>query len=56
MKKGNIGVLLSDDNGELYKVRFIGESGLVKIERLIDGFTRWIYGRDFWVLLDQLPA
>ena len=52
MIKGQIGVMLADDSGELYRVRFVGES-LVKAERLADGFTRWLYPKDFWVLLPE---
>lgn len=52
MIKGQIGVMLADDSAELYRVRFVGES-LVKVERLSDGFTRWLYPKDFWVLLPE---
>lgn len=55
MIKGQIGVMLSDDSAELYRVRFIGED-LIKVERLIDGFSRWLYPRDFWVVMDELQG
>jgi hypothetical protein len=55
MKKGNIGVMLSDDSAELYRVRFVGED-LIKVEKLSDGFTRWLYPRDFWVLIEELEG
>lgn len=51
--KGEIGVMRSGDQTELYRVRFVG-NGLIKIERLVDGFTRWLYPRDFQVLPDGL--
>lgn len=54
MKRGNIGVMLSDDNGALHRIRFVGED-LIKIESLDNGFTRWLYPKDFWVVLDNLP-
>lgn len=52
MTKGQIGVMLADDSAELYRVRFIGED-LIKVERLVDGFSRWLYPRDFWVILPE---
>ena len=52
MKTNQIGVMLSDEAAELYRVRFIGED-LIKVERLSDSFTRWLYPRDFWVILPE---
>jgi hypothetical protein len=53
-KVGNIGVYTLEDHGTLYRVRFANKQPLIKIERLADGFTRWIDGQDFWTLLDKL--
>ena len=52
MKKGQIGVMLSDNAAELYRVRFIGKD-LIKVERLSDRFTRWLHPCDFWVILPE---
>ena len=51
---GNIGVKLSDDAGELYRVRFCNDNPLIKIERLIDNWTAWVLKSDFWVLIDHI--
>ena len=54
IKPGNIGVRLSDDAGELYRVRFCNDKPLIKIERLADNWTAWLLKEDFWVLIDQV--
>lgn len=54
IKAGNIGVRLSDDAGELYRVRFCNDKPLIKIERLTDNWTAWLLKSDFWVLLDRI--
>ena len=54
IRMGNIGVKLSDDAGELYRVRFCNDNPLIKIERLIDNWTAWVLKSDFWVLIDHI--
>jgi hypothetical protein len=54
IRPGNIGVRLSDDAGELYRVRFCNDNPLIKIERLADNWTAWLLKEDFWVLIDQV--
>lgn len=55
MKTNQIGVILSDDSAQLFRVRFVGDGeDFVKIETLSKENPRWIRSCDFWVLLEEI--
>jgi hypothetical protein len=55
MKTNQIGVILSDDSAQLFRVRFVGKGeDFVKVETLNKQNPRWIRPSDFWVLLDEI--
>ena len=53
MIKGNIGVITAENTGDLYRVRFCNNQPLIKVERISDGWTKWVYASDFWIILDS---